>query len=83
MVPFSIGEEGNEQCHPLATVWAVWLRKNVINLVKVKDAVAAEDVPAVCLHSQPRSFVANRTFFGIGTNDSLVKRWMHKIHLKT
>ena len=62
MVPFSI-REGRKVCHPLATIWAFGLLVIVVlYLVEVKDAAAAEDVAAVCLHGQTSSFVADRAF---------------------
>ena len=63
MVPFSIREQRHKVCHPLAAIGAFGLLELVVlNLVEVKDAAAAEDVAAACLHGQLRNVVAYRAF---------------------
>ena len=62
MVPFSIREPGRKLCHPLAAIGAFGLLELILYLVEVKDAATAEDVAAVCLHGQPRGFIADRAF---------------------
>ena len=62
MVPFSIREPGRKLCHPLAAIGASGLLELILYLVEVKDAAAAEDVAAACLHGQLRNVVAYRAF---------------------
>ena len=67
-VPLGVGEEGDEERHPLAAVGAAGRPQRAVHLVELEDAGAAKNVAAVRLHRQPRRIVADRALLALGTD---------------